>query len=326
MRLIPGAIENMYPKKVDEQGREWIQDFIFAPGNHPDPVGQLVLSAYECAISILQSAGAERCTNVSHFNAYQLDLFMFKDMGLGGKLAKHIRWVHIAGSGEHLVYIFYDDYIAYIKTAEIDAVMAAKTAPPGSQVTIGVLQQFLKRQNRGNETIGDIVEQHDKTDNTKWLNLNDFFRGDNDNFTRVCEVSESSHDIVMGDSISSDVSATDQLMVQTRAEVPVRLLAIEDAKSEEYYKASDKISGALDQLGEQLQQNLEAQQAEWVHSTEEYKDPWMSFEYANKACHASAQVPDSTWMVRSSIINMPVQIRRSRSILVTSFPTWMSMP
>ena len=43
-----------------------------------------------------------------------------------------------------------------------------------------------------------------------------------------------------------------------RAEVPVRLLAIEDAKSEEYCKAFDQIRGALDQLGEQLQQDLES--------------------------------------------------------------------
>ena len=57
-------------------------------GNHPDLVGELVLSAYECAISILQSAGATRCNSVQDFNAHQLDLFVFKDMGLGGVLSK----------------------------------------------------------------------------------------------------------------------------------------------------------------------------------------------------------------------------------------------
>ena len=53
-------------------------------GGRPDPVGQLVTSAYECAVSILQSAGATTCHSVAQLNAYQLDLFLFKDMGLGG--------------------------------------------------------------------------------------------------------------------------------------------------------------------------------------------------------------------------------------------------
>ena len=54
---------------------------------------------------------------------------------------------------------------------------------------------------------------------------------------------------------SSSVSRPASLL---GAEVPAPLLAIEDAKSAEYYKAADMISGALDQLGEQLQQRLEA--------------------------------------------------------------------
>ena len=58
-------------------------------------------------------------------------------------------------------------------------------------------------------------------------------------------------------------------------------MAIEDAKSDEYYKAADRIVVHLIKLGEQ---HLEAQQAEWVHSTEEYKDLYMLREYANKAC------------------------------------------
>ena len=54
------------------------------------------------------------------------------------------------------------------------------------------------------------------------------------------------------------------------AEVPVPLLAIEYAKSEEYYKAADMSSGVLDRLREQLQQHLEALRAEWVHSKDLY--------------------------------------------------------
>ena len=80
----------MYPQNVDAQHRAWIKDLIHVQGGHPDPVGQLVISAYECAVSILQSAGATSCNNVAQINAYQLDLFLFKDMGLGGALSKFI--------------------------------------------------------------------------------------------------------------------------------------------------------------------------------------------------------------------------------------------
>ena len=153
------------------------------------------------------------------------------------------------------------------------------------------LQEYL-----GNRTIGDFVEQFTNDENHQWLNANDSFMGDNGDFTTIREVSESSHDIVMGESISSDVSAMDvdsldastqqadaeeqEASPQTQAadqpagatssssasglsprmllgaEVPAGLLAIEDAKPEEYYQASDQIRGALDQLGEQLQQNM----------------------------------------------------------------------
>ena len=78
------------------------------------------------------------------------------------------------------------------------------------------------------------------------------------------------------------------------------LLAIEDAKSEEHYKAVDVISGALDQLGEQIQQHLEAQQAEWVHSTEEHKDLYMLCEHAMLTRRVSEQVAVSTFQEKGS--------------------------
>ena len=58
-------------------------------GGHPEPVQQLVISAYECAIDILSEAGSF-VTGVDAFNAYQLDLFLFKDMGIGGILSKFL--------------------------------------------------------------------------------------------------------------------------------------------------------------------------------------------------------------------------------------------
>ena len=261
--LSPGVINNMYPDKIDQKHRKWIKDLIHVQGSHPDPVGELVLSAYECATSILQSTGATRCNSVQDFHAHQLDLFLFKDMGLGGG-------VHCCSSRE----------------AELQAAETGVT-----------LQEFLE-----NGTTGDIVEQRNKKDNTYWLQANDFFFGHNGDFTTVREVSESSHDIIMGDFTSSDVSAMDVDSLDASApqagteepdeqppaesvehpaaapaaaaassasgqrpgmvvgaEVAVHLLAIEDVKSEDYYRASDQIRGAVDQLGEQLQQNMEEQ-------------------------------------------------------------------
>ena len=58
-------------------------------GGHPDPVQQLVVSAYECAIDILNEAGSFP-TRVDALNACQLNLFLFKDMGIGGILSKLI--------------------------------------------------------------------------------------------------------------------------------------------------------------------------------------------------------------------------------------------
>ena len=69
------------------------------------------------------------------------------------------------------------------------------------------------------------------------------------------------------------------------AEAPPGLLAIEDAKPDEYYQASDQIREALQDLPEQLQQNEESQLADWVHSTDEYpSNLWMDCEYAKKVC------------------------------------------
>ena len=107
-----------------------------------------------------------------------------------------------------------------------------------------------------------------------------FFHGDNGVFATIREVSESLHDIIMGDTVSSDASvmdvdsqeATEEADVAQPpvaetseatgssgmsgqatgtllgAEVPPGLLAIEDVKPNEYYQASDQIRGALNYL------------------------------------------------------------------------------
>ena len=77
--LTPGVIENMYPKKIDDRHCEWIKDLIHAPGNHPGPVGQLVISACECAI--------QRCA-LQRVSARSVHV---QGHGSGRVLAKYIR-------------------------------------------------------------------------------------------------------------------------------------------------------------------------------------------------------------------------------------------
>ena len=158
-----------------------------------------------------------------------------------------------------------------------------------------------------NRTITDIVEQFTQDENCGWLMSHDFFMGNNGTFATVREVSETSHDIMMGDTISSDVSVMDvdspreddgqgqaATLDETAAtaqsggsletaglssssasaprtvlgaEAPPGLLAIEDVKPDEYYQAADQIRGALQNLPEQIQQQEESRTANWVHIT-----------------------------------------------------------
>ena len=137
-------------------------------------------------------------------------------------------------------------------------------------------------------TTADLVEQFTNEQNHKWLTVHGFFMGNNGTFAVIREVSESSHDILMGDIISSDASAMDVESQDATEEAsaaqpaadaqpafdgqpaanlqdtagssrvaaptpgtllgagaPPGLLAIEDAKPDEYYQASDQIRGAL---------------------------------------------------------------------------------
>ena len=170
---------------------------------------------------------------ISDFNAYQLDLFLFKDMGIGGILAKFISRMNDPVVGGYEGYFlpepvatwygsFYTDYMTYLDIADLDSVLAAQVASPGSQITIQFIALALetaegkakaKEQSLyeylENRTIADIVDQFTQEENCEWLTGHDFFRGNNGNFTIIREVSEASHDVVMGDTISSDVSMTD---------------------------------------------------------------------------------------------------------------------
>ena len=55
----------------------------------------------------------------------------------------------------------------------------------------------------------DLVEQFTNDQNCDWLRSHDFFMGNNGTFAIVREVSETSHDIMMGDTIPSDATAMD---------------------------------------------------------------------------------------------------------------------
>ena len=110
--------------------------------------------------------------------------------------------------------------MTYLDIAGRDAVLAAQVASPGTQVTIHfiavaieeaenkarangqTLEEFL-----GNMTITDIVKQFTKNENHSWLTNHDFFMGKQRKFAVVREVSETSRDITMGDTVSSDASA-----------------------------------------------------------------------------------------------------------------------
>ena len=117
---------------------------------------------------------------------------------------------------------FYTDYMTYLDIAGRDSVLAAQVASPGTQVTIQFIAMALEQaEDRAeandqslheyleNRTIADIVEQFTQDENCEWLMNHDFFMGNNGTFATVREVSETSHDIMMGDTISSDVSAMD---------------------------------------------------------------------------------------------------------------------
>ena len=230
--LSPGAADNMYPRSVDREHRDWINALVHTSGGPSEPVDQLVFAAFECAVEILNDAGSF-VTGVDKFNAYQLDLFLFKDMGIGGILAKFIGRMNDPDIGGYEGFSlpepvltwyrsFYTDYMTYLDIAGRDAVLAAQVASPGTQVTIQFIAVAIeeaenKAQANGqtlhefleNRTIADLVEQFTTDENHSWLTSHDFFMGNNGQFTVVREVSETSHDIMMGDTISSDASAMD---------------------------------------------------------------------------------------------------------------------
>ena len=111
----------------------------------------MICAAFECAVSILRAAGSP-VVYIGDINAYQLDLFLFKDMGIGGILSKYICRMNDPEIGGYEGYFlpepvatwygsFYTDYMAYLDIADLDSVLAAQVASPGSQITI----QFIAR-------------------------------------------------------------------------------------------------------------------------------------------------------------------------------------
>ena len=219
--------------------RDWINSVMSTPEGPADAVDQLIYAAFGCAVSILRAAGSP-VVFIRDINAYQLDLFLFKDMGIGGILAKFISRMNDPEIGGYEGYFlpepvatwygsFYTDYMTYLDIADLDSVLAAQVASPGSQITIQfialALESAEEKANANdqtlneyleNRTIVDLVDQFAQEENCAWLTSNDFFRGNNGTFAVIREASEASHDVIMGDTVSSDVSMAD-------AETPIVL-------------------------------------------------------------------------------------------------------
>ena len=67
--LSPGAADNMYPRSVDKEHRDWIYELMHTSGGPSESVGQLIFAAFKCAVTMLQEAGSF-VTGVDTFNAY----------------------------------------------------------------------------------------------------------------------------------------------------------------------------------------------------------------------------------------------------------------
>ena len=102
--------------------------------------------------------------------------------------------------------------MAYLDTANLDSVLAAQVASPGSQITIQFIARALEKAEEQagdsgltlnefleNRTIADIVDQFTQEENCEWLTGNDFFMGNNGYFAPIREVSEGSHDVTMAE-------------------------------------------------------------------------------------------------------------------------------
>ena len=56
--LTPAGVNNMYPSTIDKKHRAWINGLMSTAGGPEDAVDQLILAAFECAVSILREAGS----------------------------------------------------------------------------------------------------------------------------------------------------------------------------------------------------------------------------------------------------------------------------
>ena len=190
------GIENMYPSAADQSHRDWINSVMSAPEGPADAVDQLIYAAFECAISILRAAGS-LVMFIRDLSAYQLDLFFFKDMGIGGILSKFISRMNDPVVGGYEGYFlpepvatwygsFYTDYMTYLDIADLDSVLAAQVASPGSQITIQFIALALEgaeekakaneqtlHEYLENRTIADLVDQFTQEENCAWLTSNE---------------------------------------------------------------------------------------------------------------------------------------------------------
>ena len=108
---------------------------------------------------------------IGGINAYQLDLFLLKDMGIGGILSKFVSRMNDLESGGYVGYFlpepvatwygsFYTDYMAYLDIADLDSVLAAQVASPGSQITIQFIALALEKAEEKAQANGETLNEY----------------------------------------------------------------------------------------------------------------------------------------------------------------------
>ena len=130
----PGHLEKMYPSKINEQHREWIEEVLHVSSD---------------------------ARNAIDMKAY---LFLCKDMGIGGNVSKYTK-MNSPSSRGYVAYAlpepvstwydtFFCEYDNYVDLAgtDADAEMAAEMAAPGSLAKVGFVAALLQEaQERADE-------------------------------------------------------------------------------------------------------------------------------------------------------------------------------
>ena len=127
---------------MGEEYRNWTNELIHVPGGHP-PRSRPTPGYFGIRMCSEHSSFCRsRLCQCGRTQCLPTDLFLFKDIVLGGVLSILIGRMNDPDIGGFDGFFlpdpvstryqsFYDDYMAYIKVAERDSVLAAQIASPG---------------------------------------------------------------------------------------------------------------------------------------------------------------------------------------------------